>query len=128
MAKKSALLTLSSERDRDFILIDDETCFIKNKHEMSIVDYHRLRRCGTKAHKLFIQEELSEEDAVNLTSTINELIDFIFVDTPQATLNKLTEGQKFDIMMAFTKLLSENFPKGVVEEAEKEMMKETGSA
>lgn len=117
MAKKKPLLTLSSEIERDFILIDGETCMIRSKQELSMVDYHWLKRCGNKTTALFNKDELTGAETAELQSTIQGLVEFIFIDTPQETVDKLTEGQKFEIMMAFTKLLRENFPEGATETA-----------
>lgn len=116
--KKNPILTLSSEIERDFILIDGEPCTIKSKSELSMVDYHWLKSRGNKTTELFNKDELTDEEATELLDTVHKLADFIFIDTPKETIDKLSEGQKFEIITTFTKLLTADSPAGAIEQTD----------
>lgn len=110
MAKKSSpLLELSTDIERDYILIDGEQCPIKTTQELSIVDIHWLHKRYQISQALFTRPDMSEEEIDKLNKTVNEFVDFVFIKKPKSA-GKLTDGMKFDIMMAFTKLFLKNLP------------------
>ncbi|MGH7851151.1 MAG: hypothetical protein ACREOP_12705 [Thermodesulfobacteriota bacterium] len=124
--KKSPLLELSTDIERDYILIDGEVCTIKGYQELSIVDLHWLHRRYSRVHKLFSQEGLDEVEIAEMQKTIDDFVGFVFTDSSKDVLKKLTEGQKYDIMMAFTQLFLSNLPeraKKLVEKATAEQAK-----
>lgn len=125
MAKKtSPLLTLSTDIVRDYILIDGQECPIKGYQELSIVDLHWLKHRFSKVHKLFSQDELSEDEINNMQETIDEFVKFIFTEPPEELLAKITHGHKYEIMMAFTQLFLDNLP-GRAKELIEETLQET---
>jgi len=117
--KKSALLELSTDIERDYVLIDKQVCTIKNKQELSIVDLYWVQRRFKGIHKLFTQDDLGDEELTTLQGTVDEFVNFIFVDTPQELIDKLTEGQKMEIVTVFTNLFLESQPERVKKEIEK---------
>ena len=105
MAQKNPLLNLSTSVDvvRDFILIDDQKCFIRSKQELNIKDYTSLRKMGKRIAILYRAEEISDEDLEEFTDTMGRLMKFVFVETPQETLDKLTDTQQMEIIGALHK-------------------------
>ena len=126
MAQKNPLLDFSTVVDieRDYVLIDGEKYFIRSKQEMSLRDYARLRIMGKRVVKLYQTEEADTEQLQGLIDTLEELLNLVFVDIKQETLNKLSDLQQMEIIQAFTKLLTTGMSKGAIKKAEKELMKE----
>lgn len=120
MAKKNPVLKLSTTHDRDFILIDNQQYDIRGKHELSIVDYHRISSMGKKIQKTFdMEKDLSEDEVSELQETLDKTIGFILCDTPKEILDKINDTQKLEIILAFTELLSESLDlKGAIEKKE----------
>jgi hypothetical protein len=119
MNKRNAVLTLSTEIERDYILIDGEICPIKSKNELSIIDLYQVQKRFKSIHRLFTQEDLSDKELKTLKSTIDEFIDFIFVDCPQELLGKLTEGQRMEVVTTFTNLFLSSLPEAAKQETGK---------
>lgn len=107
MAKKTPLLDLSTSQDREFILIDTRKCEMRGKHEFSFTDYHRITSIGKTIQKMFdMDRELSEDEASEMKDKLNNVMQFILVDTPIEVLDKINDTQKLEIITAFSKLLS----------------------
>ena len=125
MAQKNPLLNLSTSVDtaRDFILIDEEKCFIRGKQELNIKDYTGLRKMGKRIAELYRAEEISDEELEEFTETMDQLMKFVFVETSQETLDKLTDTQQMEVIGAFTKLLTVGVSEGAIEEAQTEAEK-----
>ena len=126
MAQKNPLLNLSTSVDvaRDFILIDDNKCYMRSKQELNIKDYVNLRKMGKRIAQLYRASEISDEDLEEFTETMEQLMKFVFVGAPQETLDKLTDTQQMEIIGAFTKLLTAGLPEGAIKEAEKELLEQ----
>lgn len=126
MAKKNPLLDLSTDLDieRDYVLIDGKECHIKDKQEFNMVDYYKLQKWGKRMGSLFQKEDLDESEFEEFIETTDKLLEFIFIDTDKKILDKLTDGQKFDIITAFTKLLTANLPEGAIEAAQNQIAEE----
>ena len=128
MAKNPPILNISSERDEDFITIDDVDYPIRNRDTLSFKDIHYFTRNAQKVFKLFSkQEEFSEEENKEFLASYDKLVDFIFIDPPKEVLEKLSYKKREKIIAVFTNLLSADVPKEVLEKVEIEIMKEIGS-
>lgn len=123
--KKSPLLDLTTQSDieRDYILIDGEPCPIRSVGELGLIDYSRLMKMGKEFMELFGKKEIDENDLERCSALSDELLKFIFVDTPKETLNKLTDLQIFEVIGAFMELLTTTLSKGVNRKQRREAKK-----
>jgi hypothetical protein len=97
-----ALLTLSAlEPDRDFIVINEKSYFLRGDEELSIKQLARVRGVALKIAGLGT-EETSEEDAGKIEEQVDAMLDLIIMDFPAEVRDKLTPGQKLQIMRVFT--------------------------
>lgn len=127
MAQKNPLLNLSTSSvdiARDFILIDEEKCYIRSKQELNIKDYTNLRKMGKRIATLYRATDISDEEVEEFSDTMSQLMKFVFVDAPQGTLDKLTDVQQMEVIGAFTKLLTAGVSEGAIAKAEKKVMEE----
>lgn len=122
--KKSPLLQLSTDIERNFLTIDGNEYSVRSKDELSFADYHKVIRWGRITRNLVAKlEDLSEEELASYEDSLDDCINLIVVDLPEDVLNGLPEGQKREIIQAFTKLLMADLPEGAMAEAEKELEK-----
>jgi hypothetical protein len=97
-----ALLTLSAlEPDRDFIVINDKSYFLRVDDELSIVQLARIRGVAVRISGIGTGET-SEEDARKIEDQVNAMLDLILLDFPAEVRDKLTPGQKLQILRVFT--------------------------
>lgn len=121
MAKKNdkPLLELSTHLDREFLTIDDNKYYVRSKPELSFADYHKVIKWGRRTSTLIRQDDLSAEELNEYQNSLDDCIKLILIDLPAEVLKGIPEGQKRDIMEAFTKLLTAGMSEGEIATAEK---------
>lgn len=108
MANKEPLLDLSTFTTREHILIDGSLFELKNKDELSLLDYESFNHTGAKinefAHK---KSKFTIVDATELKRLTSIALKRIFVTrVPNEIMDKLTLEQRTQIIGVFTDLLS----------------------
>lgn len=83
-----------------------------------------MRKMGKRIATLHRVTEISDEEVEEFTDIISRLINFIFVDAPQETLDKLADVQQMEVIGAFTKLLTAGMSEGEIAEAEEKVLEQ----
>jgi hypothetical protein len=98
------VLTLDTiDPDRDCIEIDGKKYELRNEEELSIKESARLRKLGQYAS---IGKDATEEQLLEIESSVDAIIRIIVADIPQDVLDKLNWKHKFSILSAFMTVAS----------------------
>lgn len=97
------LLTLSTLIDRHFVTIDGVNYDLRNADELSIVELDRMTRQSARFDQLFAQQIRSEEESAEYEAILHGLCNTI-LEAPDDVRAKLKDGQRADIVVAFTAL------------------------
>lgn len=115
MANETPLLTLDTFVERDRIKItselhpDGRLYELRNPDELSVVDHARIRNRHAKTAELRDVDDLTEQQAQDLTEALDDLVTTIAPDVEPEVLADLTDGKKaqvLDVWMRQHKMLT----------------------
>jgi hypothetical protein len=96
------ILTLDTlEPDRDFIVVNKASFFLRGDDELSLTQIARIRRLSKTVLEKGISEDSTEQDMVEVERYADEILGMIVLDLPAEVRDKLSTMQKFQIVRAF---------------------------
>lgn len=104
MANETPLLSLDTFVERDRIKItsklhpDGQLYELVNPDELSVVDHARIRSRHAKTADLRDVDELSEQQAQDLTDALDDLVGTVAPDVEPDVLADLTDGKKAQVL------------------------------
>jgi hypothetical protein len=125
---RSVLTIDTLEPDRDFIVINKQSFYLRENAELSLLQMAKVRKLGRAVVDKGFDLDATEEDIQRIEEFANEALEIIVVDLPNEIRDKLTTLWKFRIVQAFTDVASSKRAGTATEETEKGSLPTTGGS
>lgn len=97
------LLNLDTLVEHRTVRVDGVAYDLLNPEEVSLLDYHRIAKQSARVASALEAEEMTDEQAVELSRLLDSLCRFI-LRAPEEVHAKLTDANKLRVLQVFTEL------------------------
>jgi hypothetical protein len=104
--RKEPLLNFRTLFDRDTIIIDGVSYEIRNREELTVLDYELFNAQKIRLDELVakMQESVTDEDLEEIEGLTRIIIKMIFIMIPDETAKQLSWPQRIQVISVFTSL------------------------